>query len=81
MRFDDSNRPEPTVSATSLKRLAFAAMIAAVAAALSGCAAQQRPLSFDERVWFDKAVGYDILPYPQRPAPLAPYEPLPYEPR
>ena len=42
------------------KRFVRAAIAIGIAASLGGCAS--RPFSYEEKIWFDKAVGHDLLP-------------------
>jgi hypothetical protein len=46
-------------------RISLAALIAAAAASLAGCGTAPRPFSIEEKIWFDKATGCDILPCPE----------------
>jgi hypothetical protein len=51
------------------------------AASLAGCGTSPRPFSLEERFWFDKAVGHDILPVNPEPYYLTPaYGARPYAP-
>lgn len=73
MGADESNRSEPRVPATIWKRLTLAAVAVGTAAVLAGCAA--RPLSLEEKIWFDRAINYDLARHPS-PAFSAPqYDP------
>ena len=58
---------------TVIKRISIAATAFAAAASLAGCAGP-KPFSIEERIWFDRAVGYDIQPYSE------PFSGLPYQP-
>jgi hypothetical protein len=58
------------------RKLPLAALVVASAATLAGCAGP-RPLSFEEKVWFDMATGPDLVrdhyvPLPYPPPPLLP---------
>ena len=64
---------------TFIKRLTLAAAGMAAAASLAGCALGPRPFSIEEKIWFDKAVGYDIIPV-QPTLPDAEFAPPPYAP-
>jgi hypothetical protein len=59
------------VHRTFIGRFAIAAMAIAAAASLAGCASSPAPFSFEEKVWFDKAVGHDLIPV----RPALPYPP------
>jgi hypothetical protein len=61
------------VRGTFIKRLAIAAASMAAAACLTGCATPQ-PFSVEEKIWFDKAVGHDII----QVQPSLPYPPSEY---
>jgi hypothetical protein len=57
-------------------KLSLATLVVAGAATLAGCAGP-RPLSFEEKVWFDMATGPDLVrdhyaPLPYPPPPLLP---------
>ena len=66
-----------------IRRIAIATATLAAAACLAGCAGP-RPFSVEEKLWFDRAVGYDILPvypvplYPPPDLGPPPYAPLSY---
>ena len=68
------------VPGTFIKRLAIVVVSIAAAASRAGCETPQ-PLSIDERIWFDKAVGQDLIPVrPALPYPPAEFGPPPYAP-
>jgi hypothetical protein len=70
------------VPAILAKRIAKTAVMIGIAASLCGCAA--RPLSFEERPWFDRAIGYDLARHPSpafSPPQVDPYFGAPGYPR
>jgi hypothetical protein len=66
------------VIGTLIKRFAVVALALGTAASLAGCALGPRPLSIEEKIWFDMATGDELLP-PYRPYfyDYAPYAPVP----
>jgi hypothetical protein len=66
------------VIGTRIKRIVVVMVGLAAAASLAGCALGPRPLSIEEKIWFDMATGDELLP-PYRPyfhyyAPYAPHD-------
>ena len=60
------------VVVTLIKRFTIAFAAIAAAASLAGCATSPRPFSLEEKIWFDNATGYDILPVRPEPRYLPP---------
>lgn len=57
------------------RKIPLAALVFAGAMTMAGCAGGPRPLSFEEKVWFDKATGLELVGHR-----FHDYAPLPYPP-